>query len=99
MEEIIRIQVQWMEQFAKEYPGMAKNARRIHTSEDMPWDTSYETYLRGELGTYSDRMLAMYGAFIVQLSKSDENLAYKIMEQTVRLYGYQDLDEAAKKLN
>ena len=61
MEQIIQIQVGWMEAFANEYPGMASNARRIHTSEDMPWDTSYETYLRGELSTYSDCMLKLYG--------------------------------------
>lgn len=46
MEEIIRLQVQWMEEFATQYPGLAENARLIHTSEDTPFDTSYETYLR-----------------------------------------------------
>lgn len=98
MEEIIRIQVGWMEGFAAEYPGMAQNARRIHTSEDKPWDTSYETYLRGEMGTYSDRMLELYGRFIVELVQQGRNLAYEIMEQTVRQYGYNSLSEAAQKM-
>jgi hypothetical protein len=98
IEQIIQIQVGWMEKFASQYPGMASNARRIHTSEDMPWDTSYETYLRGEMSTYSDRMLKLYGQFIVGLVQEDKNLAYMIMEETVRQYGYQDLDDAAGKL-
>ena len=33
MEEIIKIQVAWMEDFAKRYPKMAGNARSIHTSQ------------------------------------------------------------------
>lgn len=98
MEEIIKIQVSWMEAFAGEYPKLAGNARRIHTSEDMPWDTSYETYLRGEMGTYSDKMLELYGRFIVGYVKQGKNLAYDIMKETVKLYGYKDLDDAAKKM-
>jgi tetratricopeptide (TPR) repeat protein len=96
--EIVRLQVEWMEQFAAEYPGLAQNARIIHTSEDKPWDTSYETYLRGELLTYSDTMLLMYGRFIVFLRKNGENLAYQIMDNTVKMYGYKGLTEAQKLL-
>ncbi len=98
MEEIIKIQVGWMEQFAKEYPGLASHARRIHTSEDMPWDTSYETYLRGEMGTYSDKMLKLYGQFIVGIVKEGDNLAYRIMNETVHMYGYSSFEEAMNKI-
>ena len=97
-EEIIKIQVAWMEQFSKQYPLMAGNARRIHTTEDTLWDTSYETYLRGELGTYSDRTLELYGRFVVELARRDLNLAYLIMENTAKLYGYQSLEEAEANL-
>lgn len=99
MEEIIRIQVDWMEEFAKEYPGLASHARRIHTSEDMPWDTSYETYLRGEIGTYSDKMLKLYGQFIVGIVKDEDNLAYRIMNETIHMYGYSSFEEALEKAN
>lgn len=98
IEQIVAVQVGWMEAFAKEYPGMASNARRIHTSEDMPWDTSYETYLRGETSTYSDKLLHLYGQFIVGKVQSGQNLAYDIMLETVKQYGYEDLDDAAKKM-
>ena len=94
IEEIVKMQVKWMEDFAKEYPGLAKNARRIHTSEDAPWDTSYETYLRGELSTYSDKMLKMYGEFVVGVTKTGGNLAYKIMEETIHYYGYNSFEDA-----
>lgn len=99
MEEIIKIQVGWMEAFAKEYPNMAGNARSIHTSEDTPYNTSYETYLRGELGTYTDAMLSLYGNFIVELARKEDNLAYLIMEQTAFLYGYESLQDAENSLS
>ncbi len=99
MEEIIRIQVQWMEAFAAEYPGLAENARRIHTSEDTPYDTSYETYLRGELGTYSEKMLALYAGYIVAHAQAGKNVAYEIMQNTIEFYGYSSFGEALEKQN
>lgn len=94
MEQVIGLQVKWMEEFAAAYPNLAEDARRIHTSEDLPDDTSYETYLRGELSTYSDRMLEMYGRYIVTHAQEGRNVAREIMENTVHFYGYQDLDAA-----
>jgi hypothetical protein len=97
IEQICGMQVSWMETFAAAYPALADNARSIHTSEDNPFDTSYETYLRGELGTYSDKMLELYGRYIVGYAKEGKNPAYDIMGNSVRMYGYQDIDEAEKK--
>ena len=86
-----------MEEFAGEYPALADNARSIHTAEDNPFDTSYETYLRGELGTYSDKMLELYGRYIVTYARGGKNLAHDIMLNNVKMYGYGSLEEAEKK--
>ena len=51
-EAVIAIQIPWMEEFAAQYPNLASRARVIHTAEDSPAQTSYETYLRGELSVY-----------------------------------------------
>jgi len=93
-EAIVSIQVTWMEKFAENYPVLASDARTIHTKDDTVFSTSYETYLRGELTTYSSDMLYLYGRWIVKLYKSGKNLAYMIMEETVHAYGYKSLDEA-----
>lgn len=98
MEEIIRIQVAWMEEFAAKYPKMAGNARSIHTYEDNAFNTSYETYLRGELGTYTEELIGLYGAFIVDLVKAGKNLAYLTMENTAKLYGYKSVEDAEGKV-
>ncbi len=98
IEQIVGIQIAWMEQFAAQYPHMAANSRAIHTFEDTPYETSYETYLRGELGTYSRDTLKLYGQFIVELRQSDLNLAEIIMTNTALLYGYSSLQEAENAL-
>lgn len=98
MEGIIAIQVAWMEEFAGTYPKVAGNARSIHTHEDTPYNTSYETYLRGEMGTYSDKMLLLYGAFVAGLAREGKNLAYLTMENTVHMYGYKDIETAEQKM-
>lgn len=98
IDQIAAIQVAWMEEFAAEYPKLSGNARSIHTSEDNLYNTSAETYLRGELMTYSDATLTLYGRFVVALSKENKNLSRMTMENTVHLYGYESLEQAEKLL-
>lgn len=93
IEQVVQIQVAWMEDFARDYPNVAQRARTIHTEQDTAVDTSYETYLRGELSTYTEQMLALYAGFIVQLSREGKNLAQMIMENTVHKYGYARLED------
>ena len=98
MEEIIKVQISWMEEFSDKYPNMAKNSRKIHTYEDEEYETSYETYLRGELGTYSDNTFLLYGRFIAALAKEGRNLAYEIMLNIALLNGYRSVEHAEEKL-
>ncbi len=98
IEAIVKIQVSWMEAFAVEYPKAAGNARSIHTYEDTAFNTSYETYLRGEISTYSDETLDLYGRFIAGLCRENLNLAEMIMRNTAILYGYESLEELESKL-
>lgn len=95
---ILPIQVGWMEDFASRYPKLAGQARVIHTEDDTAVNVSYETYLRGELYTYSDDTLETYGRFIVSVYQRGENLAENIMREEVYMYGYDSLDEAEAKL-
>lgn len=93
IEQIVRIQMDMVEALSQEYPGVVGNARSLHTYEDNPEDTSYETYLRGEISVYSDKMLQLYGRYVASAARRGENLAHQIMENTAKLYGYRDLDE------
>lgn len=97
-ENIIAIQVAWMEEFAEKYPKMAGNSRTIRTSTDNAYNTSYETYLRGELSTYSERTFVLYGRLVTRLYKEGKNLAYEIMTNTAKLYGYDNVEDAENRL-
>ncbi len=93
IEQIVKIQMGMVEEFAKEHPKVATNARSLHTYEDNIVNTSYETYLRGEISTYSDKMLQLYGAYVVGCAASGINIARETIENTVKLYGYRDIAE------
>lgn len=98
IEQIISIQVKWMEEFAREYPNIAGNARKIHSFEDTLYDTSYETYLRGELLTYSEKMLVLYEKFIICHVIKQQNLTREIMIYTIKNYGYDTLQNAEQNI-
>ena len=87
-----------MEKFAAAYPYLAGRGRVIHSSEDTEGNTSYETYLRGEVSTYSDKMLLLYLLFVLDLYKKGKNLSELIMRFTTAMYGYASLEAAEKKL-
>jgi len=92
IEQIVAVQMQMMESFSAEHPKTAGNARTLHTYEDSIIDTSYETYLRGEISTYSDMMLQLYGEYVVNIFKNGGNIAHDIMENTAKLYGFESLE-------
>ena len=99
IEAVVQLQVGWMEEFEQNYPTLAGNARSIHTTEDNLYNTSYETYLRGEISTYSDKMLELYGRYVVEYAKNGENLTYAIMRNSVDMYGYHSLEEAEEQMS
>ncbi len=97
IDAVAEIQVGMMEEFAKEFPGLSDRARSIHAYEDDPFNTSYETYLRGEIGTYSDKMMELYATHVASFAKEGRNIAREIMENNVKLYGYDSLEAAEAK--
>ncbi|KFI68383.1 DUF4125 family protein [Bifidobacterium magnum] len=93
-ERIIAIQVRWAQEFRKRYPKLGSAMRVLRTSEDTPQATSFETYLRGELSTYSPRTLEEYAAFVERLCDECHNLTQETVLNTVRMSGFSSLDEA-----
>ena len=93
-ERVIAVQVAWARDFRERYPKLGAAMRVLTTAEDTPEDTSFETYLRGELGTYSDRTMALYEAMVENLQAAGRNLTEQTVANTVRLGGFADLEEA-----
>lgn len=93
-ERVIAVQVAWARDFRGRYPKLGAAMRVLTTAEDTPEDTSFETYLRGELGPYSDRTMALYEAMVENLQAAGRNLTEQTVANTVRLGGFADLEEA-----
>lgn len=93
-EDVIATQVAWAQDFRTRYPKLGNAMRVLRTQEDTPDTTSFETYLRGELGTYSPRTFGLYQAFIATLEKAGRNLTEETIRNTVVLGGFTDLKEA-----
>lgn len=95
---ICRIEVAMREVFDQQYPRLSSLARDTHTGDDQQENTSFETYLRGELSTYSPETLYLYGRMIANMYQNDQNMILMIQEKTVQAYGYRSLDDAEAKM-
>ncbi|MFW0894236.1 DUF4125 family protein [Gardnerella sp. Marseille-Q9181] len=93
-EQIILTQVKWADDFRNHYPHLGLAMRVLKTSEDTAENTSFETYLRGELSTYSDDTFAKYQRFVDNLRAENLNLTQMIITNTVRMYNYDSLESA-----
>jgi len=70
----------------------------VSTSEDDIDRTSFETYLRGELSTYSLSTLALLARFIINRSDTGQNLSLLYLENIARGYGYESAASAEETL-
>lgn len=98
MEKTIAVQTKWLEEFAEKYPNLMSEARYIHTAEDTEYETSSETYLRGELSSYSEETEKMYDAFIEKLQSEEKSIVVMTYDHMVKRYGYQSIEDAEAKM-
>ena len=93
-ERVIGVQVVWAAAFRERWPKLGMAMRVLTTAEDTLEDTSFETYLRGELGTYTDTTFARYERMVDDWRAAGRNLTEATVRNTVVMGGFADLDEA-----
>lgn len=98
IDEITQIQLDWMDIYTSTYPHVAAGNRATRQADAFPGDTSFESYLRGELATYSTNTLKLYLAHARQVLSEGGNLVLVTMNETVKCYGYKDLDDAETRM-
>jgi hypothetical protein len=98
IEEISRIKMEWTEDMHARYPLAASQGRPLYSSEDGPNVVSIETYMVGELKTYSTNTLALLLNMIKGIKKEGKNLPVMILNNTACKYGYKSVDELEEKL-
>ena len=94
---IAEIHLGWREEFEQRFPLLSGKGRPLRTEEDTPAAVSFETYLKGELYTFSEKTLNQYKRLLCERKAEGRNLCMETMENTVRFYGFRSLKEAEEK--
>lgn len=81
-EEIIKVQLQMLEDFYSLYPKAKEMMRITYTKDDTVNNTSYETYLRGELSSYSEKTMIAYASYLISADRKNINIVSKILKWT-----------------
>ena len=93
-ELLISIMMRWTREVERRCPHLMGRGRNLSSEQDGPWNVSSETYLRGELGTYSDETLRLYAQMVLELLSQGKNLVEQNMTCMARGYGYRSLEDA-----
>ncbi|MBQ6622283.1 MAG: DUF4125 family protein [Mogibacterium sp.] len=94
IEEIVSVHLRWKLETFRKFPHLTAHGRSFYTRDDTKYNTSFETYLRGELRTYSAATIDLYQKMVQELVATGENLEQKYLLETVRQYGYDSLEQA-----
>ena len=98
VEEIVICHMTWMREVSLRYPVLLGKGRPI-SEETGGWAASFETYLRGELYTYSPKTLQLYHQYIKELKMDGKNLNAMILQNQMSYYGFNSLEEAEARLS
>ncbi|KUK52949.1 MAG: hypothetical protein XD78_1584 [Desulfotomaculum sp. 46_296] len=96
--KIVAIEVEWQKAAMNKYPDIVGRGRPIYSSQDSSTSTSMETYIRGELLTYSRKTLDLYYQNCLRLKSKGINGAVVTLLAMVKMHGYGTLEEANEKI-
>jgi hypothetical protein len=94
IENIIAINVEWKKAACVKYPTLSGKGRPVTSNEDSRNDTSFETYLRGELKTYSPKTIRLLYDYTRAQQHDGQNGVEANLSMQARQYGYTSLEEA-----
>ncbi|GAB6171682.1 DUF4125 family protein [Paradesulfitobacterium aromaticivorans] len=98
IDNIVKIVLEWEEELSAKYPNLVERGRPIHSTEDSQFVTSIETYLRGELATYSLTTLELYYKNVLKQKSENINSSEITLNSMVKQYGFNSLEEANEKI-
>jgi hypothetical protein len=99
IKQISSIVLGWEKELLEKYPNILRKGRPLFSSEDSPMVTSLETYLKGELETYSLRTLQLHLANMRRQRSENINGSAITLLDMMKRYGFNSLEEANQKLN
>jgi hypothetical protein len=94
IEQIVKTILEWEQELLEKYPYIFKRRRPLFSTADSAGVTSMETYLRGELATYSLRTLELYLDHIQKEQSQNINGSAITLLSMIKQYGFASLEEA-----
>lgn len=82
----------------RKYPKISKLCRPISSNFDTPDKTSIQTYLIGELSSYSLKTLVFYLDYIKECKEKNINLIYLTNKDVIKSKGFENLDKLEELL-
>jgi hypothetical protein len=98
IDRIVKKILDWEEKLRHQYPYLLRRGRPLYSASDTETVTSVETYLRGELATYSLKTLKHLHTHIIHQSARGINGAQVTLQYMVESYGYRSPEEANEAL-
>ena len=95
---IVSIQTAWEDEVDKAYPYMRAGGRRLTQDIEQGRGASFQTYLAGELMTYSMKTLKLYLAWMHELQGCGQNMALMTARSIAAAYGYKTLEDADRAM-
>jgi hypothetical protein len=96
IEEIVAVNIDWKLEAVKKYPFLGGRGRPVRAGDDAPWAASFETYLRGELKTYSPETVRRLHRHTLRLRDAGMNGVEENLLNQAGRYGFTSLADAEK---
>lgn len=91
--QIEKIYMNWGEEFEKKFPKFSSLCRPLKKEGDLPEKASVQTYLKGELSSYSPRTILFYLDYVKECEKNGINLIYETHTKVVNSKGFKTIEE------
>lgn len=98
IESIAAVVLEWERALLGKYPRILRRGRPVFSKDDTLFVTSLETYLKGELATYSLKTLRLYLENVLQQKSENINGSEITLAHTMKQYGFTSLEVAEEKL-
>jgi len=95
---IVDLALEGQKRFIDDFPCLMRGGRPVCKEQDAPGLTSFETYLRGELETYSETTLELLYCDMVDLQESGTNLSEATYRNLAIQWGFGSLEELEETL-
>lgn len=95
VEKIVKVNLEWDAEMLRDYPNLRNRGRVLTTAEDgIMAGSSMESYLRGELLSYSMHTLELIWKETLAAYEKGESLLKQTIANETLFYGYSSLEEA-----